>query len=135
MSKSEFSYEELDELLEKMNETIQEKPELSLRLRPIVNEIQRLKVAMLELDELKQEFYCGDLTEDTYLTRRKKLRMDITVARNRITGNMLPELVKDAKDDETKSTWTKAKEAIRANKDVIILITQLATTILSKIKI
>ena len=133
MPKNEFSYEELDELIDTFNETIQEKPELSDTLKPVITSIQKVKVAMLELDELREDNLRGDITEDVYLNRRKKLRMDLIVARDEVS-RALPRLVKDAKDEQ-KSTLTKAKEALRANKDLIITLAKLATTILSKIPI
>jgi len=133
MPKNEFSYEELDGLIDTFNETIQEKPELSNTLKPVITSIQKVKVAMLELDELREDNLRGDITEDVYLNRRKKLRMDLIVARDEVS-RALPRLVKDAKDEQ-KSTLTKAKEALRANKDLIITLAKLAMTILSKIPI
>jgi len=133
MPKNEFSYEELDGLIDTFNETVREKPELSDTLNPVITSIQKVKVAMLELDELREDNLRGDITEDVFLNRRKKLRMDLVVARDEVS-RALPRLVKDAKDEQ-KSTLTKAKEALRANKDVIITLAQLATTILSKIPI
>lgn len=133
MPQNEFSYEELDELIDTFNETIQEKPELSDSLKPVITSIQKVKVAMLELGELREDNLRGDITEDVYLNRRKKLRMDLVVARDEVS-RALPRLVKDAKDEQ-KSTLTKAKKALRANKDLIITLAQLATTILSKIPI
>jgi len=133
MPKNEFSYEELDGLIDTFNETIQEKPELSDSLKPVITSIQKVKVAMLELDELRENNLRGDITEDVFLNRRKKMRMDLVVARDEVS-RALPRLVKDAKDEQ-KSTLTKAKEALRANKDLIITLAQLATTILSKIPI
>jgi hypothetical protein len=131
MTKNKFSYEELDELIDKFNEAIEEKPELSDSLKPVIMNIQKMKVAMLELDELEENNLRGDITEDVYLNRRKKLRMDLIVARDRVS-RMLPRLVKDAKDEQ-KATLTKTKEVLRANKDLIITLVQLATAILSKI--
>ena len=133
MPKNEFSYEELDGLIDTFNETIQEKPELSNTLKPVITSIQKVEVAMLELDELREDNLRGDITEDVYLNRRKKLRMDLIVARDEVS-RALPRLVKDAKDEQ-KSTLTKAKEALRANKDLIITLAKLAMTILSKIPI
>lgn len=133
MPQNEFSYEELDGLIDTFNETIQEKPELSDSLKPVITSIQKVKVAMLELGELREDNLRGDITEDVYLNRRKKLRMDLVVARDEVS-RALPRLVKDAKDEQ-KSTLTKAKEALRANKGLIITLAQLATTILSKIPI
>jgi hypothetical protein len=67
MPKNEFSYEELDGLIDTFNETIQEKPELSDSLKPVITSIQKVKVAMLELDELREDNLRGDITEDVYL--------------------------------------------------------------------
>jgi hypothetical protein len=131
MPKNEFSYEELDGLIDTFNETVREKPELSDSLKPVITSIQKVKVAMLELDELREDNLRGDITEDVYLNRRKKLRMDLVVARDEVC-RALPRLVKDAKDEQ-KSALTRAKEALKTNKDLIITLAKLATTILSKI--
>jgi len=132
MPKNEPSYEELEQLSEQIGEAMQKKPELSGYLKLVLNNVQRMKVAMLEMEELRTEYYRGDFTEDTYLNRRKKLRTDLVTASDELKGKMLDKLIENIKDDKTKSTLTKAKEAIVSNKDLILFIAELIAKILPK---
>jgi hypothetical protein len=132
MSKNEVSYQELDELSERLTEAIEKKPELSSQLKPILNNVQRMKVAAQELDELRTEYHRGDVTEDTYFNRRKKLRMDLVSAQDEIKGKMLDKLIENVKDEQSKSRLTRAKEAIVSNKDFILFLAELITKILPK---
>jgi hypothetical protein len=108
------------------------KPELSSTLKPILDNIQRMKVAMLEIEELRTEFHQGDVTEETYLNRRKKLRTDLITASDELKGKMLDKLIENIKDDKTKSILNRAKEAIVSNSDLILFIADLITKILPK---
>ena len=85
-------------MIDTFNETIQEEARVVRQSKTGDNEhLQKVKVAMLELGKLGENFR-GDITEDVYLNRRKKLRMDLVVARDEVSKRRYPRLVKDAKD-------------------------------------
>jgi hypothetical protein len=91
-----------------------------------------MKVASLELEELRTEFHRGDLTEDTYLSRRKKLRMDFVSAQDEIKTKMLDRIIEKVDDRDTRSRLVKAKDAIVSSKDLILLIAEIITKIIPK---
>jgi len=130
--RNEASHEELEQLSEQIVGATQRKPELATHLRSILNNVQRMKVAKLELEELRTEHYRGDITEDMYLTRRKKLRMDLVSAKDEIQGKMLDKLIESVKEEKAKSMLAKAKEAVVSHKDLILFLTELLTKILPK---
>jgi hypothetical protein len=91
-----------------------------------------MKVATLEKQELTVEFNRGDVTQDTYFTRRKKLRTDIVSCQNKLKLEMLDTAIDKVEEKETKNRLTRLKEAIVSNKDLFIFLGQLAATFISK---
>lgn len=130
MSKDEVSANELDQLSLQLIEAIEKEPELSITLKSTLNSVQRMKVAIQELDELRTEFYRGDVLEDTYLNRRKKLHMDLVSAGDEIKGKSLNKLLDSVKDEHTKSKLARAKEVIMSNKELISFLSGLLLKIL-----
>lgn len=91
-----------------------------------------MKVATLEIKELREEFNRGDLTQEMYLVRRKKLRTDIVSSQNKLRLEMLDPVIAKVEEQETKSKLTRFKEAIVSNKELIVFVGQLAATFLGK---
>jgi hypothetical protein len=132
VSRSEGSIEEIDQILDQIKELQKARPDLSSRVDSMKSNLLRMRVALSELEELRDEHSKGDLTEDTYLTRRKKLKMDLMSAKVNIDEEILSELLEQVEDKEEKSTLTKIKNAIVSNKDLISFLSQILTTILTK---
>lgn len=122
----------IDDITGKLIESIHNKPELSNLFQPILDTLERIKVAKLEMDALEKEYYRGDLTDDTYLTRRKKLRTDLVSSQNKLRLEMLEPVINKIEEKETKSRFQKMKEAIISNKDLFVFIGQLALSFLNK---
>lgn len=129
---NEVSTGELDQVSNEIKELLKKRPDLSDQLNSIRSNILRMKVALSELEELRNEFIKGDLTEDTYLTRRKKLKMDFMTAKDSIDDKTLNDLLNQIGDKDEKSRLTKIKNTITSNKELISFLFQLLSTILTK---
>jgi len=129
---NDVSFEELDQISDEVKELLKKRPDLSAQLISVRENLLRMKVALSELEELRSEYGRGDLTEDTYLTRRKKLKMDFMAAKEGISDEVLNQFLDQVKDKEEKSRLTKIKNAIMSNKDFISFLFQLLSTILAK---
>jgi len=129
---NEVSIGELDQISDEVKELLKRRPDLSAQLNSVRRNLLRMKVALSELEELRSEHITGDLTADTYLTRRKKLKMDFMTAKDSIDDETLNELLNQIGDKGEKSRLTKIKNAITSNKDLISFLFQLLSTILAK---
>jgi flagellar biosynthesis component FlhA len=132
VSRNEVSIEEVDQILDQVKELQKNRPDLSAHLNSMRRNLLRMRVALSELEELRDEHSRGDLTEDTYLTRRKKLKMDFMSAKDNISDETLNELLEQVEDKEEKSRLTKIKNVIMSNKDLISFLFQILSTILTK---
>ena len=68
-----------------------------------------MKVALSELEELREDHNRGKITEDMYLTRRMKLKTDYMLAREGISDLVINKLLGEVKDQKEKSRLQKIR--------------------------
>jgi len=129
---SEPSTVDLDQVSDQIKELIKRRPDLENQLKPIRRHLVDMKVALSELEELREEHDRGKITEDTYLTRRKKLKTDYMLARDSIGDQATADLLGQVKDQNEKSRLAKLKDAVSSNKGYILFLLELVSTILKK---
>jgi len=109
---------EIDETIQNINETIGDKPELSSDLLQIRRKLETMKVAILELKILREDFERGNITNENYRIHSKRLRTDLERTRNEIE---LTNIISRIKEEE-RSKFTRLKNTIKSNADLINLI-------------
>lgn len=113
--------------IQKTNEAIKKRPELTSELLELRKKLEAMKVASLELGSLRDDFERGNVTAEAYRVQSKKLRTDIERSRNE--ANLLT-IVHQIKSEEKKSKLLRLKEAIVSNKDFIRVVLEILKSIL-----
>jgi len=126
----EPSIADLDQASEQIKELIVKRPDLEDRLKPLRRQLVEMKVALSELEELREEHNRGKLTEDMHLTRRMKLKTDYMLAREGIKDTTINNLLSEVRNQNEKSRLQKIKDAIKSNKDYILFLIEIGSTIL-----
>ena len=129
-SLKEPSIADLDQASEQVKELIDKRPDLEGQLKQLRQHLVEMKVALSELEELREEHHCGKITEDMYLTRRMKLKRDYMLAREDISDVTVNNLLGEIKDPKEKSRLQKLKDAIKSNKDYILFLIEMGATVL-----
>ena len=127
MRKNEIDVDDLETAIQNTNEAIKEKPELKAELLELRKNLETMKIATIELANLRDDFERGNVVTESYQVQSKKLRMDIERARNE--ANLL-NIIGKIKDKEEKSKLIRLKEAIVSNKDFIIATIKILKSIL-----
>jgi dephospho-CoA kinase len=133
MSMKEPSIRDLDQASDQLKELISKRPELGEQLKSIRKQLVEMKVALSELEELREEYQRGRLTEDMYLTRRMKLKTDYLLAREGLSDAEISNLFNEVKDQNEKSRLQKLKNKIVSNKDMILFIIEVGASLLKAI--
>lgn len=126
----EPSIADLDQASDQIKELIGKRPDLEDQLQTLRRNLIEMKVAHSELEELREEHNRGKLTEDMYLTRRMKLKTDYMLAREGISDVTINNLLGEVKDPKEKSRLQKIKDALKSNKDYILFLIEIGSTIL-----
>lgn len=130
MLNNEPSVIDLEQVSTQLKELTTKRPELENEIKSIRRQIIEMKVALSELDELRQDHDRGRLTEDTYLTRRMKLKTDYLLAREGISDIAVDNMLNAIKEPNEKSRLQKIKDKISSNKDTILFISQIGASLL-----
>jgi chaperonin cofactor prefoldin len=126
----EPSIADLDQASDQIKELIAKRPDIEDQLKTLRQHLVEMKVALSELEELRDEHNRGKLTEDMYLTRRMKLKTDYMSTREDISDITINNLLGEVKDQKEKSRLQKIKDAIKSNKDYILFLMEIGSTIL-----
>ena len=126
----EPSIRDLDQASDQLKELLSKRPELGEQIKTIRKQLIEMKVALSELEELREEHERGRLTEDMYLTRRMKLKTDYFLAREGISDFEINNLLGEVKDQTEKSRLQKLKDKILSNKDTILFIAEIGASLL-----
>ena len=121
---------DLDQASAQMKELMFKRPDLEDQIKMLRQYIVEMKVALSELGELREENIRGNITEDAYHVRRKKLKTDYMLAREGISDLAINNLLNEIKEPNEKSRLSRIKETIRSNKDTILFIMEVGSTLL-----
>jgi len=121
----EISYEDLTFLVNELISLLKKNPDLSTKINRLLTILQTMRVSRHELNKLEEDFHRGNVTEDTYYTRRKKLVMDYIKSKDEMLIASLNELQKKVTNKKEKTIINKIKSAINNNADWLSLILQL----------
>ena len=130
MTTREPSTRDLDQASDQLKELLSKRPELGEQIKTVRKQLIEMKVALSELEELREEHERGRLTEDMYLTRRMKLKTDYLLAREGISDFEINNLLDEVKDQNEKSRLQKLKDKIISNKDTILFIAEIGASLL-----
>lgn len=128
-SLKEPSIADLEQASDQIKDVITKRADLEDQLKPLRRHLTEMKVALSELEELREDHNRGKITEDMYLTRRMKLKRDYMFAREGISDLTINSLLGEVKDQKEKSRLQKIKDAIKSNKDYILFLIELGSTI------
>lgn len=126
----EPSIADLEQASDQIKDVIAKRPNLEEQLKPLRRHLTEMKVALSELEELREDHNRGNITEDMFLTRRMKLKRDYMLAREGISDLTIDNLLGEVKDQKEKSRLQKIKDAIKSNKDYILFLMEIGSTIL-----
>jgi chaperonin cofactor prefoldin len=130
MAAREPSTADLDQASDQFKELLSKRPELGERVRILRRQLIEMKVALSELEEIREEHERGRLTEDMYLTRRMKLKTDYLLASESISELEINSLLDEVKDPIEKSRLQKLKDKIISNKDKILFLVEIGASLL-----
>ena len=82
MKENDVDVSDLDFTIKKINAAIKERPDLASSLLELRKKIETMKVAVLELRKLRDDFERGNITTEDYLVYSKRLKLDLERARN-----------------------------------------------------
>lgn len=122
LKKDEIDIKELDNAISEINNAMKEHPELESDLTKLRKKLGDMKVASLELEKLEDDFERANITEDRYLVQRKKLRTDIERSRNEAD---LISILHKIEDEDKKSNLQRLVDAIKSNKDFILVVLEI----------
>lgn len=88
-----------------------------------------MRVALVELRHLDDEFKRGNVMSEVYFDRHKKLVRDFLAARDHISDVVVPNIADKASTEKDKSTITKFKDFLKNNKDFVLNASQLILNI------
>lgn len=128
-SLKEPSSQDLDQTADQVEGLMRKRPDLEEQLRPLKQHLVEMKVALSELEELREEHIRGNITEDAYFVRRKKLKTDYMLARQSISEHTISYLLGQVTEPNEKSRLQKLKDAISSNKEFVLFILNVASTI------
>ena len=117
--KNDLEIRDLDTAIQKINETIKTKPKLSSKLLELRKKLESMKVALLELHNLRDDFERGNITNESYRIQSKRLRTDLERSRNE--ANLL-DIINTIEEKEKRSMLIRLKDKIISNKDFILLV-------------
>jgi len=83
-----------------------------------------MRVALVELRHLEDQFKRGNILSEVYLDRHKKLVRDFYAARDNIADVVVPKIADKAPTDKDKSTISKVKDSLKNNKEFILSASQ-----------
>lgn len=125
---NDIDIDDVDLGIEKANTLIKKKPEVS-ELYQLRKNLESMKIALLEMRKLRDDFERGNITSEQYWVQNKKLRTDFERSKNETflleTIQKLPE--------KKRSRLLKLKEAIMSNRDFILFVIEVLTTAAGKI--
>ena len=126
---NEPSIADLDRVSAQLKELMAKRPDLVEKVKEIRNSIVDMKVASVELEELRSDFERGNITDDNYRVRSKKLRKDYLLAKESINDLSIESLLDEVKENNEKTRLGKAWECIKSNKEKIIMIGEIGAAI------
>ena len=129
MKENDVDVSDLDFTIKKINAAIKERPDLASSLLELRKKIETMKVAVLELRKLRDDFERGNITTEDYLVYSKRLKLDLERARNE--ANLL-DILDRIKDEEKRSKLSRLKDAIVSNKDFILVVLEILSAVLGK---
>ena len=129
MKENDVDVSDLDFTIKKINAAIKERADLASSLLELRKKIERMKVAVLELRKLRDDFERGNITTEDYLVYSKRLKLDLERARNE--ANLL-DILDRIKDEEKRSKLSRLKDAIVSNKDFILVVLEILSAVLGK---
>ena len=129
----EPSLKDLDQTTDQLENLRKKKPDLEEELRPLKRNLTEMRVALSELEELRDEHACGNITEDAYFVRRKKLKTDYMQAREGISENAIGLLLNEVTEPNEKSRLQRLRDKVSSNKELVLFILNVASTILKKV--
>jgi hypothetical protein len=122
-----YEMDNLNDAIQKINEIIKVKPELSSKLLNLRKQLETMKVSLIELGNLRDDFERGNITNENYRVQSKKLRTDIERAKN--DADLLG-ILASVEEKEKKPILTRLKNAVISNKDFIIIVLEILKTII-----
>lgn len=128
MKRNDINVDDLETAIQNTNEAIKRNPKFKADLLELRKNMEIMKIAVIELISLRDDFERGNITTEFYQVQSKKLRMDVERARNE--ANLLS-IIDRVENKEEKSKLLQLKEAIVSNKDFIITALEILKTILS----
>jgi len=131
-SLQEPSPKDLDQTADQLEGLMRKRLDLEEQLRPLKRHLVEMRVALSELEELREEHTRGNITEDAYFVRRKKLKTDYMLARESISENIIIYLLNQVTEPNEKSRLQRLKDAVSSNKEFVLLILDIVSTVLKK---
>lgn len=125
----EPSIADIDQASEQITLLMNKRTDLEDQLKPLRKHLIEMRVALSELEELRDEADRGDITEDAHHVRRKKLKKAYLMARENITDAAIGKLIDEVKDQGEKSRLQRFKDCIRSNKDTILFLIEVGSTL------
>jgi hypothetical protein len=132
-SLQEPSPKDLDQTADQLEGLMRKRLDLEEQLRSLKRHLVEMRVALSELEELREEHTRGNITEDAYFVRRKKLKTDYMLARESISENTISYLLNQVTEPNEKSRLQRLKDAVSSNKEFVLLILDVVSTILKKV--
>jgi len=131
MSFENISVSGLDGLVEQAGASINKVTDQAAkeRLLEIKANLTDMRVALVELHHLEDEFKRGNIMSEVYLDRHKKLVRDFLTARDYIGDVVVARIAEKATSGEDRSKIAKFKEALKNNRDFLLNVSQFILSI------
>ncbi len=117
---------EFDTAINEINKAVEKHPELASELINVRKKLEAMKVSTITLEHLRDDLERDNIVREQYHVESKKLRIDIERSRNE--ANLLT-ILHHIPDEKKKSELLQLKDAIRSNKDFIIVVLEIMKAI------
>jgi predicted nuclease with TOPRIM domain len=126
---NEPSITDLDQASDQMKELQFKRPDLDDKVKGLRKSIIEMKVALSELEELRDDFDRGNITDENYRVRRKKLKTDYLIARESINDISINSLLGEVQEVSEKSRLEKIRDCVNSNKEKISLLMEIGAVL------
>jgi hypothetical protein len=118
--------DDIEDAILKTNLAIKRKPDI-VELHQLRRNLEGMKVALTQMNKLRDDFDRGNIITEQYWVQDKKLKTDFERCRDE---GLVLDIVQKLPEQE-KSRLTRIKEAVVSNRDFIFLVVQVAQAIVS----
>jgi len=127
----EISLSGLDEAIQQTSKGADNVTDETVReqLQQLKTNLGDMRLALVELRHLEDEFKRGNIMSEMYLDRHKKLVRDYLAARDHIGDVVVPKLAEKAPLGDSRSKIAKFRDALKNNKEFLLNVSQLIISV------